>query len=54
MAPVPKDDPDRIHTHPLLRETSEFSSGSFVAVRGMISSSTYIKLSKGDGEHDGV
>ena len=38
MAPVPKDDPDRVHTHALVRETIEFSNGSFFAVWGVISS----------------
>ena len=27
MAPVPKDDPDRVHTHALVRETIEFLHG---------------------------
>ena len=37
MAPVPKDDPDRVHTYALVRETIEFSHGSFAAVWGIAS-----------------
>ena len=47
MAPVPKDDPDRVHTYALVRETIEFLHGSFNCVCGISHISTYIKLSHG-------
>ena len=50
MAPVPKDDPDRAHTHALVGETIEFSHGTKNSVWVMISSSTDIKLSNGNGD----
>ena len=50
MAPVPKDDPDRVHTHALVREAIDFSHGVFNFQWGMISSSTHIKLSNGNGD----
>ena len=50
MAPVPKDSPDRVHTYALVRETIEFLHGTKNSVWGMVSSSTYIKLSKRNGD----
>ena len=35
---VPKDDPDRVHTHALVRETIDFLHGNFAARWGITSS----------------
>ena len=50
MAPVPKDGPDRVHTHALVRETIELSKKKYTGRCGTCSTLTYIKLSNGNGD----
>ena len=50
MAPASKDDPDRVHTHALVRETIELSEKKYMAGWRTSRAQTYIKLSYGNGD----